>query len=55
MLDFAKQLKGYLDIVDELQLEVEERPLGRTWEWLKFWRRKDRPESERDGHDPGKL
>jgi hypothetical protein len=26
-----------LSILDELQLEVEERPNGRTWSWLKVW------------------
>jgi hypothetical protein len=28
-----------LSILDELQLEVEERPNGRTWSWLKVWLR----------------
>lgn len=37
--DFAMQLKEYLVIVDELQLEVEERPAGRTWNWLKIWKK----------------
>lgn len=36
--EFAEQLKGLLDILDELQLEIEERPKGRSWEWLKPWR-----------------
>jgi hypothetical protein len=46
-------LKEYLDIVDELQLEVEERPTGRTWGWLKFWRRRGRDGEGQDLHDPG--
>ncbi|KAL9036143.1 MAG: hypothetical protein Q9180_004469 [Flavoplaca navasiana] len=29
----------YLDVLDELKLEIEERPNGRTWNWLRFWRR----------------
>lgn len=36
--EFAEQLKGVLDILDELQLEIEERPNGRSWKWLKPWR-----------------
>lgn len=38
--DFAKEVINYLDVLDELKLEVEERPKGRTWGWLKVWRRK---------------
>ncbi|KAI4172160.1 MAG: hypothetical protein LQ343_003720 [Gyalolechia ehrenbergii] len=37
--DFANEMKTYLDILDKLKLEIEERPDGRTWDWLKFWRR----------------
>jgi len=37
LLDFANETKVYLDILDGLKLEVEERPEGRTWNWLKFW------------------
>lgn len=38
LLEFGEQLKDLLDILDELQLEVEEKPNGRSWSWLKFWR-----------------
>lgn len=38
LLEFGEQLREMLSILDELQLEVEERPHGRTWSWLKFWR-----------------
>jgi hypothetical protein len=38
LLEFGEQLKEMLAILDELQLEVEERPYGRSWSWLKFWR-----------------
>jgi Fusaric acid resistance protein-like len=38
LLEVAEQVKEYLCILDELQLEVEERPAGRTWSWLRFWR-----------------
>ena len=36
--DFASEIKVYLEILDDLRLEVEERPSGRSWSWLKFWR-----------------
>ncbi|KAJ9223066.1 hypothetical protein DTO169C6_4540 [Paecilomyces variotii] len=38
LLDFGEQLKDLMAILDELQLEFEERPNGRSWNWLKFWR-----------------
>ncbi|KAL4901942.1 hypothetical protein BDW74DRAFT_169895 [Aspergillus multicolor] len=41
LLEFGEQLKELLSILDELQLESEERPLGRSWTWLKFWRKRD--------------
>ncbi|KAL8981937.1 MAG: hypothetical protein Q9177_005427, partial [Variospora cf. flavescens] len=37
--DFAVEMKYYLNILDDLKLESEERPKGRTWDWLKVWRR----------------
>ncbi|KGO71587.1 Brefeldin A-sensitivity protein 4 [Penicillium italicum] len=37
LLEFGEQLQEMLSILDELQLEVEERPHGRTWSWLKVW------------------
>lgn len=53
LLDFANEMKVYLEILDNLKLEVEERPGGRTWKWLMFWRRHQRTEPKRDKHDPG--
>lgn len=44
LLDVAEQVKQYLILLDELQLEVTERPAGRTWKWLKFWK----PNKEKD-------
>ncbi|KAL3435691.1 WD40-repeat-containing domain protein [Aspergillus tetrazonus] len=41
LLEFGEQLKELLAILDELQLESEERPHGRSWNWLKFWRKID--------------
>lgn len=37
LLEFGEQLHELLAILDELQLETEERPGGRTWNWMKFW------------------
>ena len=37
LLDFANETSVYLDLLDDLKLEVEERPYGRTWNWLKLW------------------
>jgi hypothetical protein len=47
LLEFGEQLKDLLDILDELQLESEERPHGRSWNWLKFWRGSE-PERRRN-------
>ncbi|KAL3471709.1 transcriptional regulator of RNA polII, SAGA, subunit-domain-containing protein [Aspergillus californicus] len=39
LLEIGEELKELLAILDELQLESEERPHGRSWNWLKFWRK----------------
>jgi hypothetical protein len=31
--EFAEQLRGFLELVDAIQLECEERPTGRSWDW----------------------
>ena len=36
--DFANDMEEYLDILEDLKIEMDTRPNGRTWEWLKFWR-----------------
>ncbi|KAI5288317.1 hypothetical protein KEM52_001210, partial [Ascosphaera acerosa] len=33
--EFGEQLRGFLDILDLLQIEVDARPAGKTWRWLK--------------------
>lgn len=53
LLDFANEMKEYLVILDDLKLEVEERPSGRSWNWLKFWRRLRFPRPQRQKNDPG--
>ena len=52
--DFAEEMKIYLDILDELKDEVD-KPFfqKRSWNWLKFWRRKSRKNnSPKDETDP---
>ena len=46
--DFANEMKTYLEILDELKLEVEERPNGRSWTWLKFWQYLFQQKHDRD-------
>ena len=53
LLDFANEMKVYLEILDDLKLEVEERPGGRSWKWLRFWRRYQKRHSKSANHDPG--
>lgn len=38
LLDFAEDVLGYLDVLDDLKIEMES--TQRSWNWLKFWRRK---------------
>lgn len=42
--DFAETCLKYLDILDELELEREERRSGRSWTWILFWRRTHTPD-----------
>ena len=51
LMEFGEQLKDLLQILDELKLECDERPLGLTWNWLKFWRifKSSVPESSNSG------
>ena len=53
LLDFAHEMRAYLEILDDLKLEVEERPDGRTWNWLKLWRRISKFKRKQDYNDPG--
>ena len=52
LLDFANEMKMYLATLDELKLEIEERPEGRTWIWLAVWRYLSHSQYSID--DPGK-
>ena len=53
LLDFANEMRAYLEILDDLKLEVEERPDGKTWKWLKVWRRIRVAKLKQDHNDPG--
>ena len=51
--NFGEELKGYLEILDDLKLDSEEKPLGRSWNWLKFWRNDRRIRSQNHTDDLG--
>lgn len=53
LLEFGEQLQEMLGILDELQLEVEERPNGRSWSWLKVWRWSTTADAKMDAIDAG--
>lgn len=57
LLDFAEEMKVYLEVLDDLKQESEKNPRGRSWHWLRFWRRNRRLNnlSLNDSDDPGKL
>jgi Fusaric acid resistance protein-like len=49
LLNFAEEMKTYLNVLDELRHEIERPEPKRTWNWLKFWRRKaGAPPARRD-------
>ena len=55
LLSFGEELQELLIVLDELQLEAEERPDGRSWNWLKFWRRSTAETKEEDDLNTGML
>lgn len=40
LLEVAEDVKNFLVITDDMQLESEEQSGGRSWSWLKFWQKK---------------
>ncbi|KZF20086.1 hypothetical protein L228DRAFT_256962 [Xylona heveae TC161] len=36
--DFAEDMKVFLEILEELKLNLDRRPRRRSWRWLLFWR-----------------
>lgn len=53
LLDFANEMRAFLVILDDLKLEIEERPDGKTWNWLKVWRKISGSQPEQHHDDPG--
>lgn len=58
--DFAEEMKGYLDILDELKEELEKPASKRlTWNWLKVWQpksdRSSRKTAKEDDHEHDAL
>lgn len=52
LLDFAEDMKVYLDILDELKDELDKPwKQKRSWNWLKIWKRSVKSRND-DGHDP---
>lgn len=52
LLDFANEMRAYLEIWDDLKLEIDERPDGKTWNWLKVWRKIGDIKPKRHHDDP---
>ena len=52
--DFANEMKVYLGLLEDLKDEIEHRPQGHTWKWLRFWRLFRRKSNGDAGNDPGK-
>ncbi|KAI9797179.1 MAG: hypothetical protein M1825_006038, partial [Sarcosagium campestre] len=48
LLDFAEEVRVYLEILEELGEEVRMQPQRRSWKWLMFWRRRRSLESGGD-------
>jgi hypothetical protein len=47
--DFAEDMVTFLDILEELKVNVNRYPRRRTWQWLKFWQKgRSRPDSGED-------
>lgn len=53
LLDFAEDMLVYLDILEGLKAEVEERK-SRTWGWYKLWNRDSVLSENQQRHDVGK-
>ena len=48
MLEVAEDVKNFLAILEDMQLECEEQPSGRSWSWLKFWKTQENKDSDSD-------
>ena len=50
--DFANEMKAFLTILEDLKMETEHRPRGRTWAWLTPWLSRT-SKGEHSADDPG--
>ena len=50
--DFANEMKAFLAILEDLKMETEHRPRGRTWTWLTPWLSRT-SQAEHSADDPG--
>jgi hypothetical protein len=48
LLELSEQLQQFLSALEELQVEVDERPNGKSWTWVcaSWWR----PDQRRERH-----
>lgn len=51
--NLANELNAYLDILDDIKIEMDERPNGRTWKWLKIWQRLQKTKIQSPKADSG--
>ena len=50
--DFAEDTVAYLEVLQDLKSVLNDNDFRRTWNWMKFWRKKS--PSERQARDDGK-
>ena len=59
LLDAAEDLQQYLDVLEELQVELEENAERRSWQWLSSWIRlpwrRRQANATINGDDAGEL
>lgn len=51
--DFAEDMVTFLDVLEELKMNVNRYPRRRSWKWLQFWQR-GRKSKRSDGDNSGK-
>ena len=51
--DFAEDMVIFLDVLEELKINVNCYPRRRTWKWLRFWQR-GRKHKRSDGDESGR-
>lgn len=53
--DFAENCVKYMDVLEELQLELSQRWYGLSWTWLLFWRKTPDDDLEQLDHGTSSL